>query len=75
MTFELSRDLRLIKREVYSIMDWLGNIGGLTGSLYGLFGAAVMVFEYQSMFTELTRDAYLIGQNEDRNQGRKPRRV
>ena len=44
LTFELDRDLRVIKRKVYSLMDWLGDIGGLSGSLYALFTAAVMIF-------------------------------
>ena len=44
ITYEFSRDLRQLKRKVYSIMDWLGDIGGLAGSLYALLGVIVLVF-------------------------------
>ena len=61
MTFEFSKDLHYIKRKVYSVMDWLGDIGGLSGSLYTLFGAAVIVFQYRVTYSEIAKETYLIG--------------
>ena len=53
VTFEFSKDLRMVKRKVYSIMDFLGDIGGLSGSLHALFGAAVIVFQYKVTYSEV----------------------
>ena len=44
ITYELSRDLDKVNRKVYSILDYLGDIGGLAGALVSLFSAAVMIF-------------------------------
>ena len=44
ITYEFSRDLRQLKRKVYSIMDWLGDIGGLKASLFALFSTIVLIF-------------------------------
>ena len=32
-------------------MDWLGDIGGLAGSLYALFGALVIIFQYKIVYS------------------------
>jgi len=44
ITYELSRDLNMIKRKVYGILDFLGDVGGLAGALKALFTVAVIVF-------------------------------
>lgn len=33
LTFELSYDLQIVKRQVYSLLDLLGDLGGLASSL------------------------------------------
>ena len=43
VTYELNRDLKIIKRKVYGFLDLLGDIGGLSGSLYSIFFAAIIV--------------------------------
>jgi len=43
VTYELNRDLKIIRRKVYGFLDLLGDIGGLSGSLYSIFFAAIIV--------------------------------
>ena len=44
VTFELSHSQRIYYRRVYSILDWLRDIGGLYGALWAIFGGFVIVF-------------------------------
>jgi hypothetical protein len=44
ITYELSRDLSIIRRQVYGILDFLGDVGGLAGALRGIFTVMVIVF-------------------------------
>ena len=44
ITYELNRDLKIVSRKVYGILDWLGDIGGLAGALQALFVAAITIF-------------------------------
>lgn len=60
LTFELDRDLKVIKRKVYSLMDWLGDLGGLSGSLYALFAALVIIFQYKIVYFYLATKTFLV---------------
>ena len=46
MTFEKDLDLTVIDRQVYSVLDWLGDVGGLAEALMyiGTFILAVLHF-------------------------------
>ena len=66
ITFELDRDLRVVKRNVYIFMDWLGDIGGLAGSLYALFGALVIIFQYKIVYSFIGQNTFLIRDGEER---------
>ena len=43
VTYEMNRDLFIIKRKVYTVLDFLGDIGGLAGALKSLFFVLVIV--------------------------------
>ena len=44
ITYELNRNLKTVKRKVYGILDWLGDIGGLAGALHAIFFGAILIF-------------------------------
>ena len=46
MTFELDQNFVVTDRQVYSVLDWLGDIGGLVESLFFIGGIVLMVFNY-----------------------------
>ena len=60
ITYELNRDLRTIKRQVYGIGDYLGDLGGLYGALMGLFGALIIVFQFKAYISYVSDETYLI---------------
>ena len=47
-------------------MDWLGDIGGLAGSLYALFGALVIIFQYKIVYSFIGQNTFLIRDGEER---------
>jgi hypothetical protein len=65
ITYELSRDLNQINRKVYSILEYLGDMGGLAGALFALFTVAVMIFQFKSVNSYLSNHTYLIREGED----------
>ena len=46
ISYELNRDLDVYEREVYTSLDWAGNLGGLFEGLSLLFGILVAILNY-----------------------------
>ena len=46
ITYELSSTNIKYYRQVYSFLDWLGNIGGLYGAVSTIFGSIVFIFQF-----------------------------
>ena len=44
LTYELERDLSKIRRQVYGILDYVGDIGGLAGAVFSIFSTLVLLF-------------------------------
>lgn len=65
VTYELSLDLHVINRKVYGLLDFLGDIGGLTGSLRAIFTLAIMVFQHKAALNETATRSYLIKDGEE----------
>ena len=60
VTYELDRDLRIIRRNVYTFLDLLGEIGGLSGALISLFSAFVIIFRYRAFIGYMSNETFLI---------------
>ena len=45
-------------RSVYSFLDWLSNIGGLTGSLLAIFGFVVSYFANRLFVSRIVQSVY-----------------
>ena len=46
LTFEMNLDMIVIDRQVYSSLDWMGDIGGLGGALFTLGKVALAIINY-----------------------------
>ena len=46
ITIEFDLDLTVIDRQVYSVLDWLGDTGGLGEALFFLGGALLVILQY-----------------------------
>ena len=57
ITYELSTSKSVYYRQVYAVLDWLRDIGGLYGALSGICIALVFAFQFRSsnmfLMTEL----------------------
>ena len=47
ITFEFDRTLYRIDRDVYSFLDWLGDMGGLSESLLFIFAGVIALGSYR----------------------------
>ena len=46
VTYELSHKRQVYYRQVYGLLDWLRDIGGLFGALSGISIALVLIFQF-----------------------------
>ena len=46
MTFEFDLNLYRVDRDVYSILDWIGDVGGLFEGLYLIFTMLIFIFKF-----------------------------
>ena len=56
ISYEMSLNLKTADREVYHVLAWLGDMGGLFDGLKGLFALAVAILTYQRY------DTYMVAQ-------------
>ena len=60
IVYEMNMDLRMLKRKVYTVMDFLGDVGGLSSSLFTIFGALLLIFQYKAAFSHVALETYMI---------------
>ena len=70
ITYELNRDLQIIRRKVYGILDFLGDLGGLAGALRGLFTVVVLIFQYKVVLNYVSNHTFLIRDGDELNNAR-----
>ena len=58
MTFEFDLDFTVTDRQVYSVLDWLGDTGGLAEALFFIGGAVLLIFNFTRFDTLLVRHLY-----------------
>ena len=51
-------NLHTIDRSIYGFLDFLGDIGGLAGSLHALAGVVAGLMMYQAAYNSLSDDLY-----------------
>ena len=69
ITYELDRDLRIIRRKVYGLLDFLGDLGGLAGALRGIFTVAIILFQYKATISYISNHTYLIKDGDEARSG------
>ena len=59
VSYEFNRDLTTVRRTVYSILEFLGDLGGLAGSLVALFTVSVLIFQYKTSINYMSTWTYV----------------
>ena len=44
ITFEMSQTKRVFVRKVYTVLDIMGDLGGLSGALFSIFASIIGIF-------------------------------
>ena len=60
LTYQLSGDLQIVKRKVYGILDFLGDLGGLASSIKAFFFVAISIFQYKAAVSYVASHTFLI---------------
>ena len=68
LTYELNLDLLIVKRSVYGVLDLLGDIGGLAGSLKSLFFSLTIILQYKAAIAYVSHHTFLT-KHTDENEG------
>ena len=58
LTYEFDMNMYVINRDTYTLLDWLGDIGGLGEGLAIIFGAIIALFNYNTFEDHLVRQLY-----------------
>ena len=58
ITFEISLTNTVYYRRVYSVMDLLGDLGGLLGALMPISFVIVKIFHYRSSYMHITGEMF-----------------
>ena len=65
ITFEFDLDFTVTDRQVYSVLDWLGDTGGLVEALFFIGGTVLILFNYTQFETLMVRHLYRIRPKND----------
>ena len=57
--YEVNLDLRRLRRSVYSLLDWIGDVGGLFEAMSVVFGLIVAVYQYKVLEQFLVRNLFM----------------
>ena len=60
VTFEFDLDFTVTDRQVYSVLDWLGDIGGLVEALFFIGGTVLIFFNYTHFDSLIVRNLYKV---------------
>ena len=68
MTFEFDLTLYRVDRDVYSILDWIGDVGGLNEGLYLMFKVMLIFLQYNDFQHYLIERLYKRPFEQDRDE-------
>ena len=67
VVYEMDFDMRSYHRRVYTILDWLSDVGGLSGALFAAFGAICRILTFNGLHCFLIESLYKRKQLEHKN--------
>ena len=66
VSYEFKPDLKIIKRKVYGFLDFLGDIGGLSGGLKTSFFLLMFVFDFKHVINYIGNRIFLIRSGDEK---------
>ena len=59
IVFEVNLNRKRIQRSVYSLLDWIGDVGGLLEAMFVSFSILVAVFHYKTFEKFMVENLFL----------------
>ena len=63
IVYEISLDRRRIQRSVYSLLDWIGDIGGLLEAMFVIFSLLIAIYHYKAFEIHMIGQLFSLTQN------------
>ena len=60
VTFEVDLNLRVIEREVYTIIDWMGDIGGLGEAYFFISWSILSLIHFEAVDNMIIRELFRV---------------
>ena len=54
----MSLDRKRIQRNVFSLLDWIGEVGGLLEALFVLFSVLITIYNYKAFENYMVQNLY-----------------
>ena len=58
ISFEMSLDRKRIQRNVFSLLDWIGEVGGLLEALFVFFSVLITIYNYKAFENYMVQNLY-----------------
>ena len=71
LSFEMSMDLATVDREVYTALDWVGDLGGLFDGMKLIFSLVLAILTYKNYDTYMVAKLFQLRSNEAEQGGGK----
>ena len=59
IVFEINLNLKRLRRSVYSVLDWIGDIGGLFEALSIIFGMLIGMYHYKTFEQYMAKKLFM----------------
>ena len=60
VTFEMDLNLKIIDRQVYNILDWMGDIGGLGEACFFISYVILSIIHFGALDNMIIRELYRV---------------
>lgn len=67
ITFEMDLDLQVIDRQVYNVLDWVGDIGGLGEGLFFMSITLLSVVHFGALDNQVISELFRVLKSRDPN--------
>ena len=67
IVYEINLDRRRIQRSVYSLLDWIGDVGGLLEAMFVVFSVLIVIYQYKTFEIYMIHNLFKLRLPETKN--------
>ena len=67
IVYEINLDRRRIQRSVYSLLDWIGDVGGLLEAMFVILSVLIVIYQYKTFEIYMIQNLFKLKSPEIKN--------